>query len=140
MPAVARQRQAASRTAFSAAAAAKPACSGNTGRVPVSDGASRLEPAVAQAGYKPATAPSPVGSPPGRGFVAESLREVYEREEIEPLLARPQAPRTTTSKLLPKILRLRSKGLSYCKIGQRLELPARQVEHVLSRYRKHSGQ
>ena len=61
-------------------------------------------------------------------------------EEIEPLLARRQDSRITTSKLLPEVLRRKYEGLTNAQIGQRLGLTARQVEHVLRRHRKHSGQ
>jgi hypothetical protein len=43
-------------------------------------------------------------------------------------------------KLLPEILQLKKDGLPYREIGRRLRLTARQIEHVLSRHRKHSGQ
>jgi hypothetical protein len=68
------------------------------------------------------------------------LRGVFGREEIEPLLARRQAPRITISKLLPEVLRLKGEGFTRAQIGQRLGLTVRQIEHVLSRHRKHSGQ
>ena len=77
---------------------------------------------------------------PGLAFLAKGLRAVFGPEEIEPLLARRQDSRITTSKLLPEVLRLKGEGLTYARIGQRLGLTARQVEHVLSRHRKHSGQ
>ncbi len=95
---------------------------------------------MAQAGYKPANVSLPDRGPREPGFLAQGLRGIFGRDEIEPLLAHRQDPRITTSRLLPEILRLRSKGLSYRRIGQRLELSARQVEQVLSRHRKLSGQ
>ena len=68
------------------------------------------------------------------------MRAVFGPEEIEPLLARRQDSRITTSKVLPEILRLKGEGLTCARIEQRLGLTARQVEHILSRHRKHSGQ
>jgi hypothetical protein len=66
------------------------------------------------------------------------LRGVFGPEEIEPLLARRQDTRITTSKLLPEILQLKGEGLTYAQIGSRVGLTARQVEHVLTRHRKPS--
>ena len=77
---------------------------------------------------------------PGLAFLAKGLRAVFGPEEIEPLLARRQDSRITTSKLLPEVLRRKYEGLTNAQIGQRLGLTARQVEHVLRRHRKHSGQ
>jgi hypothetical protein len=95
---------------------------------------------VAQARYKPESLLFPFQRPPGPGFLAKGLRGVFGPEEIEPLLARRQDTRITTSKLLPEILQLKKDGLPYREIGRRLGLTARQIEHVLSRHRKHSGQ
>ena len=44
--------------------------------------------------------------------------------------------RCMTARLLPRMLELREQGLSYPKIGQRLGLTERQVEHVLRRKRQ----
>jgi hypothetical protein len=77
---------------------------------------------------------------PERGFFAKASCGVFGPEEIEPLLARRRDLRITTNKLLPEILRLRGEGLTYAQIGSRVGLTVRQVEHVLSRHRKHSGQ
>jgi hypothetical protein len=55
---------------------------------------------------------------------------------IQPLFDHRRDRRCTTSLLLPKMLELRSQGLSYPKIAKRLGLTVRQVEHVLLRHRK----
>jgi DNA-binding CsgD family transcriptional regulator len=41
---------------------------------------------------------------------------------------------------MPEVLQRKCEGLTNAQIGQRLGLTARQVEHVLRRHRKHSGQ
>jgi hypothetical protein len=57
---------------------------------------------------------------------------------IQPLLERRRDRRCTTSLLLPQMLELRSQGLSYPKIGQRLGLTTRQVEHIMIRHRRNT--
>ncbi len=65
------------------------------------------------------------------------LRAEYGPAEIDPVLARQADRRCTTSRRLPEMLTLRKQGLSYAKIGKRLGLSKRQVEHVLVRHRRH---
>jgi orotate phosphoribosyltransferase-like protein len=49
--------------------------------------------------------------------------------------ARPD-PRITTSRLLPRILELKDRGWSYRRIGEKLGVTKRAVEHVMARHRK----
>jgi hypothetical protein len=57
-------------------------------------------------------------------------------EDIEPLHARRQDRRITTSRLLPEMLRLKGEGLTYAQIGRRLGVSKRAVEHVMVRSRR----
>jgi hypothetical protein len=64
------------------------------------------------------------------------VRVVYGLDVLQPLEARQEDHRVTSSRLLPQMFELKGKGMNYRAIGKELGVTKRVVEHVLARYRK----